>query len=133
MTSDRAVRFFKLLRVELATLTELKEATDKQLSAMINFEARDLLETDEKILVVVEKLKQLTLSRYSLLKSLNASSADEALAALPKALTLSAERLLSSYHDQCLELAVQLKTLQELNATQSQALSGNFESGYYAR
>ncbi|WP_298636555.1 hypothetical protein [uncultured Umboniibacter sp.] len=133
MTSERAVRFFKLLRAELKVLKELSQATDLQLAAMVNFNTNALLETDEKILKVMDSLQKLTLRKYRVLETLQAATAEDALKVLPKALSLSAQRLLNSYREQCLQLADQLKAVRELNAVQSSLLSSNLEGGVYSR
>ncbi len=133
MTSERAVKFFKLLRAELNVLKELSDATDLQLSAMVNFNGNALLETDEKILTVMDSLQKLTLRKYRVLETLQAASAEDALKVLPKALSRSAQRLLSSYQQQCLQLADQLKAVRELNAIQSTLLTRDGGDGIYSR
>jgi hypothetical protein len=133
MTSERAVSFFKLLRAELKVLEELSHATDMQLSAMVNFNGNALLETDEKILTVMGSLQKLTLRKYRVLETLQAASAEDALKVLPKALSLSAQRLLSSYQQQCRQLADQVKAVRELNAIQSTLLTRDLDDGIYSR
>ena len=133
MTSERAINFFKLMRAELKVLKELSYATDMQLAAMASFDADALLETDEKILSVMDGLQKLTLTKHRILETLQATTAEDALKALPKALSLSAQRLLSSYREQCLQLSHQLKAVRELNAAQSSLLSSNLDNGIYSR
>lgn len=133
MTSERAVNFFKILRAELNALKELSDATDLQLAAMVNFNGNALLETDEKILTVMDSLQKLTLRKYRVLETLQAATAEDALKVLPKALSLSAQRLLSSYQQQCLQLADQLKAVRELNAIQSTLLTRDGGDGIYSR